>query len=369
MSSITDLDLLKPVLIAIMYFGSGATTFKIGDFEVNLYRKMLDAFSHVLPRPWRLEMKKIQESIEGKAEYQPLLQGVEALRALSTERKWDRLNGKWEKVNVDILVQQIDDLSLIQKELIADPDRIDHIKDIVKDRKDRLVQKMMSGLTNYVIEFASVNGRDTEDVRLIFSKMGIPVPEISLRQPVNVLYRSIMIPLLLGLFFFGPIISFRLEEDALIYSLCGALTLAVFGGILSQTVKCTNWVTAGILGALSGAAAHLTWLIVTGKIEDFEKIRVIAIGAELGFIISILLFALRNYAFSKIHKLWTMIVVTIGAGGIAFAGTLTFNSNFGMIEPITDWKQVLVWFLLGMLALCVSAISTDAFSTRQRSTV
>ncbi len=379
----SGLELAQPIIVSLMYFGAGAYTFKFGEKEFNLYRKIIAIFQSLFK--WSVESEdKIRKTIvNSQTEQQKLIMKIKDLHDKAENRNWDILKDKWEDIQSDtkLIDEHVAHLLGINNDLDVhmQPNKIEEIKNALHERIHELQDRITIQLKKYLCAFIFKNIKKESEIENILVDMAIEPPQLEKNTslPANILYRSLAISFFFGLLF-GPILCLRAQGDAMapvLYSWYGAISLSVFGFILSL-IKLTkkrfqDVIKVIAMGGLAGFGGYIVWnllsriipLFLKGQLQDATAlvgsilIRSI-IGIEFGIAISLLLYVFRWPLKSALPST-PLKYVGIGlSGGIIFV-LITIADSYQKLMGIDKYIGL---GLLGFVVLIAMAFAMDIFN-------
>jgi hypothetical protein len=308
------LQLLVPLLVAVVYFGAGAGTFKLGSKEIQLNRRLLDLLQNMFSYH-RLVAQDISYSNAAAEEtFKQLRQQAESLRSQSEFNKWDPLDEVWEAYSEDerLLSEQIDYLEAIGKDLDRLGDQLPEegtgsaqlIEVIrrVRRRMGDLRRSLVHKLQKYLVAFAFGNFRDDAQLEAFLVKIDVLADSTDGgdSQLPCIITRGLVMGFMFGLWF-GPVFSIFKLGDATHYSFLGATVLMLFTGFISVGISTARWGAAAIWAATGGYLSHLYWIIARSWLAGSLDALVIDInfwlrpmvGLSYGVVTALLLFWLK----------------------------------------------------------------------------
>jgi uncharacterized membrane protein len=372
-----DLNLFKfrkisPIVIAILYFGTGKAKFEFGDKEFSVYDTMLYAFRSMFSLS--LGASKHLKSVLDKLgeETEKLFKVIENLHQLANERDWKTPEEEWKDIEGDkkLIEQNIALLDEISSNLSED--KIDHIQiDKIKERISSEIKDVRlfinKRLKMYIRKLIANNIKDEraiDDIAIIIDASD-PNAIIDKKAP-NYFARSFGLSLLcgsaLGIVFQFTGSPHSPNERILFLCVSFFVFLTVFSFIKSMNYNLEGFSFTIALGALAGFLGHFSFELISKDLHnvinigtsDFPLRNVIndcIFGMVLGSASAIISFFFRNYAGRKLNNvIWGYISIGL-VGGIAFWFiSLAFN------ELILDFtnsgiKDQIGFFSTGIIAL------------------
>ena len=361
----TQLQLMQPILISLMYFGTGLAKFKIGDREIDIYQRFLSIFQSLLAIRFT-EAQRIRDTIEGGSAERGFLDSkIAGLRAEAERRHWDVMEEKWKDINqdIDMLQSHANYLSSIDSKL-GDPVTHDTVQEIKKDVESRISEigkTQLIKLKRYYAEFIIKNFKDEAVINQALSEfIGQPPPAPP--EP-NYVIRCATICGLFGLFV-GPIYAATAGLKLVTYSWYGAISLLVFGLVFSVVRSAKRNVTdfllrAVICGGLAGAASHLTWMwLRSGSVPvDLEKL---VFGIEYGAALAVLIYVFRIIG-SRLPAYLNYIAIGVG-GAAVFVGLGVINGVGNRLTGGDHFPHVyLLLILLGAVVTLGLTVGLNVF--------
>jgi hypothetical protein len=232
-------DALIPFVIAIMYFGTGATAYKVGGHKISFYKTIIDIFDDLFEISL-VEKDKIQKSIEqSETEKDSLLKAIKDLHRESEGQGWDKIEKKWDtlKNEMELRENHERDLENIIAALEGEMTESDKqkVKGSIEEKIDETKKLTVSGLKSYLVEFIFKNIRSEAEIKSILEKIDISDFSIIERSSRSgIIARTVVIGFFTGILF-GPVLTFGDSNSQLqlFYMWRGAIALALVGLIVS----------------------------------------------------------------------------------------------------------------------------------------
>jgi len=372
---------LIPIVVAFIYFGAGAGTFRIGSKEVQFNRRLLEALQGAFNT--RLITRDQLQEVESEEEefYQGLKKladdkrdeaQAEHLNAL--EDKWKEYSDdeKWLNGEIDYLNSLKDKIRIVKDRLNVSPDAVEELVKLVNNIQARINtnrRDLVQKLQRYLISFGFENYRDeaTLEEWLIkiqaLNRESIPVPPEG-----SVLTRALMFGFVFGLLF-GPILTFDSDANSMIYMWVGAFGLMTFSGFIAQGVLSTDITKVLAWGALGGYVGHFVFNVFMTTIKpgsDYSSLGDFlmkpVIGVLFGIVTVVLLHLFKHKLATRINNPISCSILIAISGSILFSLVyllIGINSGF-------DWKYVWKVALIGMLVTTTMNFITKAFRPGSR---
>lgn len=331
----SPLQVINPIVIAVMYFATGSATFKLGKHKIDLYQQLLGVFQRLLSLQFA-EIEQIRKSIEkANTKLNALKDRIKSLHSTVESQGWDNMEEQWSEVNSDVQLidEQVHYLADLRNQL-SGPINIDKIEKDIDTRIHDMQSNQIAKLKDYIFKFIITNIKNEEDIDNLIQDLGGErlIPEDGEQ---NLVARCVVVCGLFGLLF-GPIFSnFEENMNLIRYSWYGAVTLGMFGLIFSTIRNAKKNVKdfllrALISGGMAGVVAHTVWMLLRSVDPQnsvaFEPEQLV-FGLEFGVALGLIIFFFRTTTL----QMSTMI----RAGAMAIAGGVTFML-LGYINDMDD---------------------------------
>jgi hypothetical protein len=361
--------LFQPMLIAILYFGAGVATFKFGNVEINLNRRMLEIFQSIF-KISQATYEEIKQTIyKTTAERAKLESMINEFQTDAGYKGWDKLENKWKDIQEDtaVLDGHINELNSVDSQL-QEPisfDQINTIKQNIHKAVDNIQAKVINNYKKYIFEFIITNLRDEREIEKLLNAFFSFRPEAQPKQKVNVVYRSLVVSFLFGLML-GLVLYIsnkganNLEE----YSWRGITALSVFGILLSLIRKTKkgfqDLLNVIVIGGLAGLCGTATWMLFQSGAKALQWVsikRYSLYGISFGVVIALALFIFKEYVANRVVNI---LIKYIGIGfcgalGFCLTAFLFFNEHMQGIGPYIGIGAV------GFIVLIAMAFALDIF--------
>jgi hypothetical protein len=367
-----DLGLFQPILIAILYFGAGAATFKFGNVEISLYRKMLDIFEGIFKiSPTTYE--EIRQTIyKTTAECESLECMISNFQTDPRFKSWDKLEHKWEDIRDDatMINNHIEELSSIHKDLQkpVSHTRLDEIKKDIEIKIKDSRQKVINKYKRYIYEFIVTNLKNEREIEKLLKNLFSIAPEEPPRQKANVVYRSLVFSFLFGLLI-GPFLSIigGSKKNLEASSWRWIFSLSVFGLLFSLIRKTKkgfqdllNVIAIGALAGLLGSLAYMASSLGAEITADLQRVYSMLLrGVTFGAFSALVLYLFKWHVQSRISWLLAKYI------GVGISGGLTFCLLSLLYFKNISLKGLGLIGSLGFVVLLAMAFALDLFSNEE----
>ncbi|MDJ0781716.1 MAG: hypothetical protein QNJ22_07070 [Desulfosarcinaceae bacterium] len=370
------MQLLTPILAAVVYFGAGAGTFRLGPKEIRLNKVLIDLLQNMFSYHRVVSQDITYSNAVAEETYRTLKQRADTLRSQAEYNKWDLLNTKWETFSEDdkMLSEQIRYLNTIDADLgrIREQwrgpsearDQLTAVIGKVGRRVGDLRRSLIRKLQKYLVAFAFKNFRDDaflEDflvkIEVLNPDGGDPDP-----QPPNIITRSLVMGFMFGLCF-GPLFCIMKGLEAANYCFLGATALMLFTGFISFGIHTASWFKAMTWAAAGGYLAHLHWIVTETWIQEGTLMQLeltVAfwmapmLGLFFGIVTALLLFALKYWLGRRFGGVRIRYLTAAVAGVCAYP--LVYASFYFRQFDLTN--AILTSFI-GAIAMLAMALSVN----------
>lgn len=362
---------LIPIVVAFIYFGAGAGTFRIGSMEVQFNKRLLEALQGAFNT--RLITRDQLQEVESEEEefYQGLKKLADDKRYKAQDEHLNTLEDKWKEYSddenwlngeIDYLNTLKDKLKIVKDRLNVSPDAVEELVKLVNNIQARINtnrRDLVQRLQRYLIAFGFENYRDEVDLEKWLIKIQALRGSISAPEG-SVLTRALMFGLAFGLLF-GPIIAFKADADPMIYMWVGALGLMTFSGFIAQGVLSTDITKVLAWGALGGYVGHFVFNIA-GKIGELitalksgpdysslgEFLMEPVVGVFFGIVTVVLLHIFKNKLATRINNPISCSIL------IAISGAIFYSLVFLLININKEFN----WYTVGKVAVIGMVVTT-----------
>jgi hypothetical protein len=341
---------LTPVAYAIMYFGTGAATFRFKNFEFNAYAKIVEAFQQLFRVSFSYdELKRIIKESQIKQNHYKRL--VERLNDDPDFENSFKLQEDWS--NTNLLIKRIGDhrnyLDKIRSDIDHCPEdncRLKNLSNDIGTRKIDLANEVITLYQTYLKKFIEVNNVDRKKILNIIIEEKIPIEQDVSKKVTSVVTQTVVSCFFAGLFL-GPVFKAAGEEkEIILYSARGALSLSMMGLILSYHFK-----TSGLLLYFIGRSAiagYFGYFIISIKsfrdIMSWTKISELLLYSIKGIPYGISI-GLSLYFYSKYSKYFDNRIVSCMT--LALTGGILLNIAYCFFNAIVFHLNV---FIFGAIA-------------------
>lgn len=312
-----NLQLLTPILVAVVYFGAGAGTFRLGPKEIRLNKILIDLLQSMFSYHRIVSRDVTYSNAAAEDTFRVLKQRADTLRNQAEYTKWDLLESKWATYGEDeqMIGEQIDYLNAVSIDLERLGSQIDGESNIgeqlntvigkVGRRMGDLRRSLIRKLQKYLVAFAFKNFRDDAFLEAFLVEIEVLTPyekNAGARVP-NIITRSLVMGFMFGLCF-GPVFCIMRGFEAASYCFLGATALMLFTGFISFGIHTANWFKTMSWAALGGYLSHLHWIVVeawitTGSLTDLhlnvDFWMAPMLGLFFGIVTALLLFTLKYW--------------------------------------------------------------------------
>jgi hypothetical protein len=374
------LKLLVPLVVAVVYFGAGAGTIKLGSKEIQLNRRLLDLLQNMFSYH-RLAAQDIRYSNAAAEEtFKLLRQRADALRSQTEYNKWNPLSLDWKAYSEDerLLSEQIDYLKSIGKDLDRLGDQLPtsgrggkllvEVVQRVRQRMGDLRRNLIRKLQKYLVAFAFKNFRDDAQLEAFLVKIDVlALKDEGQGQTPNIITRGLVMGFMFGLWF-GPVFCIFKLGDATHYCFLGATALMLFTGLISFGIATGRWIYAAIWAAAGGYMSHLYWVVaqswLAGSLStlslDVNFWMRPMLGLSFGLVTALLLFFMK-YRLGQRFK----------EGGIHYIGAaLTGVLVYPLVYCLFFFGELklpsaLVTGVIGAIVMLAMALAVNLGSTAE----
>jgi len=365
---------LIPIVVAFIYFGAGAGTFRIGSMEVQFNKRLLEALQGAFNT--RLITRDQLQEVESEEEefYQRLKKLADDKRYKAQDEHLNTLEDKWKGYSddedwlngeIDYLNTLKDKLKTVKDRLNVSPDAVEELVKLVNNIQARINtnrRDLVQKLQRYLISFGFENYRDEAALEEWLIKIqalnreSIPAPPEG-----SVLTRALMFGFAFGLLF-GPIMAFKnANADPMIYMWVGAFGLMTFSGFIAQGVLSTDITKVLAWGALGGYVGHFVFNIAgkSGELitaiksgPDYSSLgkflREPVEGLFIGIVTVVLLYIFKNKLATRINNPISCSIL------IAISGAIFYSLVFLLIHI----NQDINWYTVGKVAVIGMVVTT-----------
>lgn len=311
------LQLLTPILVAVVYFGAGAGTFRLGPKEIKLNRILIDLLQSMFSYHRIVSRDVTYSNVAAEDSFRVLKQRADTLRNQAEYNKWDLLESKWATYGEDeqMISEQIDYLNAVSIDLERLGSQVDGDSNIgeqlntvigkVGRRMGDLRRGLIRKLQKYLVAFAFKNFRDDAFLEAFLVEIEVltPYEKNPDAQRPNIITRSLVMGFMFGLCF-GPVFCVMKGFEAASYCFLGATALMLFTGFISFGINTGNWFKTMSWAALGGYLSHLHWIVAevwikTGTLADLrldvDFWMAPMLGLFFGIVTALLLFTLKYW--------------------------------------------------------------------------
>jgi hypothetical protein len=368
-------QLFEPLLLAVMYFGAGAATYRFSDkVSVNIYQEIINVFQSLFRIPGKVRMW-IDECIEkSQVKIEQLEETIRRLQQYAVSKGWSKENDDWKDLELELRMtkEQIDELKDINRRLesLEQNPTVSEITGKVSEKIKRWQEKEIVKLKRYLAQFLVTYVKEVSEMERVLEEIGAPPWPGGNNVKFGFIYRSLGISFLFGIAF-GPIFHFFLDAPQLLeYAWCGALSLGAFGFVFSFTnapkQKLQNGLDVVLIGAAAGAIAHSTWFVTRilflgqGSLswQKFqENWGQSLIGISFGAVIALVVHLFKRHVRGLLENVLLLYICISGAGAISFV-VLQIALKLG--EP--TWISRSSIAAIGVVVMPAVAFALDIFA-------
>lgn len=336
------LDMLMPLLLAFAYFGAGAGSFRLGNKEVQLNKKLRETLEGIF------NSKPLDPSDVSYAEketeqlYAKLREKVEKVEVVAKEKKWDGLVAKWEDFKEDetVLNEQMaflkginEKLAQITSDLNQASPAAEKLSDAMQDIQDRvrnIIKSLIKKAQKLLVAYAFKYYKD--EAKLEEYLIGIEVldPEDSnLPNIPSIINRSLILGFMFGLLI-GPLFGIIRDEDVIYYCWRGSFALMLFAGCISYGVHSGSWKRSVLIASFGGYGAHLLWNLIDKKnlalltqrsfdwVMNPAMYKESIVGLSFGITTALILFALKFYMNARVTNKQVLYAIATLSGAVFY---------------------------------------------------
>ena len=342
--------LLSPILISLLYFGTGSAKFKFHNKEFSIYERMLTIFRNMFTYKTLTEDKIEEHLINLGDQTEKLTEKVEEFHELAERNEWRVEKKKWKNIEKDneIYSRQTRLLNLIAVELSKKPmdqSTINNIRNTITEENKNIKERLNKKIRKYIFNSIMPHVQNEKALQDVARFLGVDIYEIIEKPEPQPLSRVLALSLIGGItlsitlqlfkFFelkskmaeFAPQAS--LDYESMFYLCMSMFVFLYCFSFLGKTKDKTNgFFTATLLGAAGGFHSHLIYKLLTkGSIiyraQDplalaLEALNNCMWGLILGIVAAVVSFFFSRFASMKISRTFLRYVGIAIAGGAAF---------------------------------------------------
>jgi hypothetical protein len=336
------LDMLMPLLLAFVYFGAGAGSFRLGNKEFQLNKKLRDTLEGMFnSKPLGLNDVRYPEKQTEKL-YTLLREKVEKVQPVAIDKKYDRLLVQWNEFKEDELVlkEQMDYLKKINKELVListdlvsespAAGKLLEVMQNIQERINNILKSLIKKAQKLLVAFAFEYYKDEVELEEYLVSIEVldptqdPLPYIP-----SVINRGLILGFMFGLLF-GPLFGIFKNEDVIYYCWRGAVVLMLFTGCVSYGVKCKNWKKTVVVAGMGGYIAHFFWNLIDktnlgelmqgtwGWIMDPVLYKEPIVGLSYGITTALILYAFKYRIVAKVRNKNMLYAMAALSGAVSY---------------------------------------------------
>jgi hypothetical protein len=342
------LKMLMPLLLAFVYFGAGAGSFRLGNKEIQLNKKLRDTLEGLFnskplgPGDVRYPEKETEQL------YAKLRKEVEKVEPMAREQNWDRLLIQWNEFKEDemVLKEQMTYLETINKELVqikkelaSESPASGKLSDVMQNIQERirhilknLIKKAQKLLVAYAFQYYKDEvelEKYLVDIEVLDAKQGSPPHNPS------VINRGLILGFMFGLLF-GPLFGILKGEDVIYYCWRGSIALMLFTGCVSWGVDSGNWKKSVLVAGLGGYLAHFLWRLIDQANLNELMHRSFAwikapdlytkpiVGLSFGVTTALILYALKFIIGPKVSNRYKLYAIATLSGALSYTTLAVF---------------------------------------------
>lgn len=369
------LNLLMPVVLAFVYFGAGAGSFRLGNKEIQLNKKLRDTLEGMFnSRPLGPEDVHYSDK-ETEQLYVLLKEKTEKVEMVARDKKWNRLLARWDEFKEDetVLKEQITylkkinhELAQIRSNLIPESPAADKLSEVmikIQERVRHILKRLIKKAQKLLVAYAFKYYKDEAELEkyLIGIEVLDDTPSPSDHIP-NIVNRGLILGFMFGLLF-GPLFGYFKNEDVVYYCWRGAIALMLFTGFISYGVHCGRWKKSVLIAGLGGYIAHFSWILIDK--ENFSALKQPSfdwimdpllykepiVGLSYGIATALILYALKFFLSTKVgNKCALYAIATLtGAGVYPILNVLLSSNPITYTTPIiTAWIGAIAMFSMAL---------------------
>lgn len=367
------INILMPLLLAFVYFGAGAGSFRLGNKEIQLNKKLRESLESMFnSKP--LGPSDVNYAEKEKAQlYAKLRKKVEKVENVAKEKKWDGMKAKLDDFKEDetVLNQEMAFLKAINIKLAKIASGLNEVSvsgqmfDAMQDIQDR-IRDIMKSLTKKVqkllVAFAFKYYKDEAELQMYLIDIEVLKPKDTHSQNIPcIINRSLILGFMFGLLI-GPLFGIFQKGDPIYYCWRGSLVLMLFSGCISYGVHSGSWMKSVLVSSIGGYSAHLLWSLLEMQNLDLLKqgsffwlmqpmlYREAIVGLSYGITTALILYAIKFYLAGKVsnkHMLYAISTLS----GVVFYPLLYIALNYPAIS------RTACLLLTGIGAIAMSSLA------------
>ena len=375
---------ISPIVIAILYFGTGAATFKYKDEEISFYEKLLKVFQRMFPRSFYAS-ERIKSHLEKLGEETEMLADkIQDLHVLAGERGWNVETEKWERIDNGrkSIENDIAVFSNIEQELsqnLLTEVTMNNLADKIKSHIKKLRTEINNTLRVYMREMLALNIKDERAIDHIAEILGMPSDDvIEVQPPLNmarVIGNTMLFGIILGLIY--EVLGSEYPSNLRIFYLCvGFLPFNFIFSYISRAKKTFDGFCRSLIyGSLAGFAGHFVFILITKYSLVFDTNGAFSLnwklfyditqGTVIGLFCAMTLHVYRYY----IATFFRNTIIKYVAGGILsglviWLVLLVYHSTYtcSAINYLKEYhlRYILLGVVIGLNVSFVSSILEEA---------
>jgi uncharacterized membrane protein YeaQ/YmgE (transglycosylase-associated protein family) len=382
---------LSPILISVLYFGTGSAKFKFKNKEFSLYERILSLFRtmfkgiHGTQEKINIHLKKMGEETE------KLKLKIVELHEIADECEWDIYKDEWKIIDgeSELYGKHVDLLTDIRDQLARNPmDQmtVDNIRKTIETENEKIRLGINKRIRQYIRKVLLKNLRGERSLETIAIFLGVKLKNIVEEPEPNNISRVAALSLMGGiaisitfqlLRYFslkedmaptGVLPSFEVQYLSMIYLCLSMFVFLLFFSFINKTKpELRGFFNSILLGAAGGFVGHLVYKLLSDSSAIFSGETLFNInmqefagcmwGLLLGIISSIVCYLFYHFCAKSINRIVFRYFAIILIGGILFWAVyvaLKQDMNYLNLEIFQHLKG----FSLGVIVLtCVSFVS------------
>jgi hypothetical protein len=393
--------LLSPIMISLLYFGTGSAKFKFHNKEFSIYERMLNIFRNMFPYKTGTE-EKIEKHLKNLGDQtEKLTEKVEELHELAERNEWRIEKHQWKSIEKDtkIYSRQTGLLNQIGVELSKKPmdqSTINNIRDTITEENKNIKEQLNKKIRKYIFNSILPHVQNAKALQDVARFLGVDIHEIIERPEPQPLLRVLALSLNGGItlsitlqmlkFFelkskmaefagagyssqsamgFTPQAS--LDFAAMFYlSMSMFMFLYCFSFLGKTKYNVNGFFSTTLLGAAGGFLGHLTYIMLTKVFIIYSASDPMTLALEalmdcmwgliLGIVAAVVSFFFNHFACMKISRILLRYFGIALAGGVVY--WLVFWVRYTIeVTQLSPYRHAQAFFIGFIALLCVGFVS------------
>lgn len=335
------LRIWMPLLLAFIYFGAGAGSFRLGNKEIQLNQKLREALERLFnSKP--LEPSDVNYAAQETGQlYAKLRKKVDKVEIVAKEKKWDELKSKVDDFKEDetVLNQEMTFLKGINEKLATLVTELDEASAAgqltgamhdIQERIRNIVQSMTKKAQKLLVAFAFEYYKDEAKLERFLIEIEVLNPKDGhIPNIPSIINRALILGFMFGLLI-GPLFGIIRNGDPIYYCWRGSLVLMLFSACVSYGVHSGSWMRSVLVSSIGGYGAHLLWSVIDMqnlallKQHSFEwflnpmMYSKAIVGLSYGVTTALILYAMKFYLGPKVSNKHALYAIASLSGAVFY---------------------------------------------------